>query len=118
MDASPEEYLFRLSAQNELFGDEIRVIGVVKYPQGISVLTTQPFYEGQRTAQPAIDHWFEAQGWRKLPSKDGAFHKKGSDLLILDALPRNVLTLTKGQIFPFDVVVVQPSQYLKSRLGL
>lgn len=40
------------------------------------------------------------------------------DLLIMDALPRNVLTLKNGDVMPFDVVIVQPSANLKSRLGL
>jgi hypothetical protein len=43
---------------------------------------------------------------------------QGSDLLIMDALPRNVLTLEDGNLMPFDVVIVRPSQSLKSRLGL
>lgn len=36
----------------------------------------------------------------------------------MDALPRNVLTLVDGSLMPFDVVVVQPSELLKSRLCL
>jgi hypothetical protein len=118
VDASPDEYLFRLAMQNELFGDEIRVMGAVRYPQGLSVLTTQPFYHGERTEQPVIDSWFESRGWRRLAEKQGAFYDATKDLLILDALPRNVLTLDRGGILPFDVVVVQPSYHLKSRLGL
>ncbi len=73
VDATPEEYLFRLAMQNELFRDEIRVMGVARFPQGLSVLTTQPFYEGDRTDQAYIDAWFESPGWRKLPDKPGAF---------------------------------------------
>lgn len=118
VDATPDEYLFRLLKQNELFDDDIRIMGVVQYPQHLSVLSTQPFYEGERTAQALIDEWFSARGWRKLPEKDGAFHSPDLDLLIMDALPRNVLTLTNGSLMPFDVVVVQPSDFLKSRLGL
>lgn len=118
VDASPDEYLFRLTKQNELFKDSVRVIGAVKYPQGVSILTTQPFYKGTRTEQPKIDSWFESRGWRKLPSKDGAFYDEGKDLLIMDALPRNVLTLEDGKIMPFDVVIVKPSESLKAKLGL
>ena len=94
------------------------MIGVARFPQGLSVLTTQPFYEGDRTDQADIDAWFESPGWRKLPDKSGAFYDKVSDLLIMDALPRNVLTLHNGNVMPFDVVIVQPSDYLKSRLNL
>ena len=67
VDATPDEYLFRLMKQNELFGDDLRVMGAVKYPQGIAVLTTQPFYKGTRTDQPEIDRWFESRGWNRLP---------------------------------------------------
>lgn len=118
VDASPDEYLFRLTRQNELFGDDVRVMGAARYPQGVSVLTTQPFYRGVRTEQPVIDSWFEARGWKTLTGKDGAFYDEASGLLIMDALPRNVLTLEDGNLMPFDVVIVQPSQSLKSRLGL
>lgn len=118
VDATPDEYLFRLDQQNELFGDVIRVMGVVRFPQSVSVLTTQPFYKGCRTAQEDIDQWFQSIGWGKLQAKDGAFHHQEKDLLIMDALPRNVLTLDDGKLMPFDVVIIRPSGYLKSRLGL
>lgn len=118
VDATPTEYLNRLAWQNEIFQDGIRVLGVVRYPQGLSVLTTQPFYEGRRTEQSVIDAWFVEQGWDKLPTKDGGFYNPARDLLIMDAFPRNVLTLTDGDIFPFDVVIVQPSDNLKARLDL
>jgi hypothetical protein len=118
VDASPEEYLFRLAMQNELFGDEIRVMGLARFPQGVSVLTTQPFYEGERTEQTHIDAWFESPGWSKLADKPGAFYDAVKNLLVMDALPRNVLTLRNGNLMPFDVVIVRPSEHLKSRLGL
>jgi len=118
VDASPDEYLFRMIKQNELFRDHVRVMGVVQYPQGVSVLTTQPFYKGDRTDQPVIDSWFKERGWKKIAGKDGAFYDDASDLLIMDALPRNVLTLEDGNLMPFDVVIVQPSASLKSSLGL
>lgn len=40
------------------------------------------------------------------------------DLLIMDALPWNVLTLENRSVMPFAVVIVQPSQSPKSKLGL
>jgi hypothetical protein len=118
VDATPLEYLFRLAKQNELFGDDIRVMGAVRYRQGLAVLTTQPFYSGRRTEQSVIDDWFHERGWRTLPGKSGAFYEPALDLLIMDALPRNVLTVVDGSLMPFDVVVVQPSELLKSRLCL
>ena len=118
VDATPMEYLFRLAKQNELFGDHIRVMGAVRYPQGLAVLTTQPFYVGHRTEQSLIDAWFRERDWKMLEEKSGAFYQASLDLLILDALPRNVLTREDGSLMPFDVVVVQPSEMLKSRLHL
>lgn len=116
--ALPSEYLARLAWQNELFGDAIRVIGMAEHPNGLSVLIAQPFVWGERTPQDRIDEWFEALGWRKIPRKDGAFHHPHHDLLILDALPRNVLTRPDGTLFPFDVVIVRPDADLKWSLGL
>jgi hypothetical protein len=117
-DATPEEYLFRLQQQNELFGDDIRVMGVAKFPQGFSVITTQPFYEGTRTDQNRINDWFAACGWKLIADKDGSFYEAEKDLLIMDALPRNVLTFPDGTVMPFDVVVVRPTGDLKWKLGL
>ncbi len=117
-DATPDEYLLRMGWQNELFKDRVRVIGAVRYPQGLSVLSTQPFYAGEKTAQPIIDAWFEARGWQRLTSRDGAFYNKELDLMIMDALPRNVLTLESGELMPFDVVIVKPDEILKARFDL
>ncbi len=50
--------------------------------------------------------------------KDGAFYNESRDLLIMDALPRNVLTTADGNLMPFDVVIVRPDELLKSRIGL
>lgn len=72
-DATPKEYLFRLQQQNELFGDDIRVRGVAKFPQGLSVITTQPFYEGTRTDQSRINDWFAALGWSSVAGKKVLF---------------------------------------------
>jgi len=115
--ATPDEYLQRLAWQNELFNDRERVVGVVKYPQGISVLSLQPFYKGEKTAQSAIDEWFKSKGWMVLP-KEGAYDNRKRDLMIMDAIPRNVLTLENGDIMPFDVVIVKPSQAVKNKFGL
>lgn len=118
VEASPDEYLFRLAKQNDLFGDDIRIMGAVRYPQGISILTNQPFYKGVRKEQPDIDTWFEVLGWEKLQFKEGAYYDVKKDLLIMDALPRNVLTLENGTLMPFDVVIVQPSHSMKLKLDL
>ena len=118
IDATPTEYLARLTWQNELFGDSIRVHGMAEYPNGRTILTSQPFVWGERTEQERINAWFETKGWQLLPRKDGAFYHPSHDLLILDALPRNVLTRPDGSIFPFDVVIVRPNNDLKWSLGL
>jgi len=115
-DATPDEYLTRLHLQNSEFGDEIRVLGVAGYPQGASVLTAQPFYRGERTEQPIIDAWFSARGWMPVMDKEGGFYHPDKDLLILDALPRNVLTLEDGQLMPFDVVIVRPTDEVRGSL--
>jgi hypothetical protein len=91
---------------------------MTEYPNGRTILTTQPFVWGERTEQEQINAWFQAEGWQLLPRKDGAFYHPVRDLLILDALPRNVLTRPDSSIFPFDVVIVRPSDDLKWSLGL
>jgi hypothetical protein len=117
-DATPDEYLARLAWQNELFGDAIRVLGMAKYPNGVSILPVQPFVWGERTEQNLIDEWFQSKGWRTLPEKEGSFYSADHDLLILDAFPRNVLTQPDGTIFPFDVVIVRPDEDIKWSLKL
>lgn len=49
-------------------------------------------------------------------NKEGGFYHPDKELLVLDALPRNVLTLEGGQLMPFDVVVVRPTDELRSSL--
>jgi len=117
-DGTPAEYLARLEWQNQEFADDIRVLAVAKYPSGVSVLTSQPFYRGKRTPQAEIDQWFSEMGWKPISGREGAFYHQEKDLLILDALPRNVLTLEDGQTMPFDVVIARPDSDLKSSLRL
>ena len=118
VDATPVEYLARLAWQNEVFGDSIKVRGMTVYPNGPAILTTQPFVWGERTEQELIREWFEERGWQALPQKEGAFYHPALDLLVLDALPRNVLTRPDGSRFPFDVVIVRPDPDLKWSLHL
>jgi hypothetical protein len=115
-DGTPDEYLARLQWQNSEFGDEIRILAIAVYPRGASVLSSQPFYRGERTAQKTINEWFAQRSWKLVSNMPGAFFHAEKDLLVLDALPRNVLTLTTGSLMPFDVVIVRPSAEVKSSL--
>lgn len=118
VDGTPIDYLLRIGWQNEHFGDDIRVLGVAQFPQGVSILTTQPFYRGERTEQALIDSFFEERGWKMMSWKPGAYFHAELDLLALDALPRNVLTLQGDELMPFDVVMVKPEEMLKSKLEI
>jgi hypothetical protein len=36
-DATPEEYILRMGWQNGIFNDDVKFVGAVRYPQGISI---------------------------------------------------------------------------------
>jgi hypothetical protein len=113
-------YLQRLAWHNELLGDHITVEGWVKMPGETTerLVTTQPLRvpDPQRPepTQKEIDVYMRAHGF--LRAYDGAYIHESRDIAASDAVPKNFVREKSGEIHPVDVLLVQPSESMHSRL--
>lgn len=102
--ASPAEYLDRLSLQNTLFNDGVRLEAVSVRPGGrLSIITSQPRIVGEAATLDAIDALMSQKGYGKLA--DGAFLDSSNVLLVCDLFPRNVIGAHDGTVCPIDPVI-------------
>jgi hypothetical protein len=116
-------YARRLAWANELFEDDIRLLGRVLLPgeNGERVVTTQPWYradglatEGPHPTQKDIDLYMRHQGF--LKAYDGAYLHEARDIVASDALPKNFILDAAGHVHAVDIVLVEPSSRQSERL--
>ena len=111
-NASPLDYLRRLTFQNEIFGDDIRLEGLWEAScRRWSIVTSQPHVAG---APPLLDEImlaFEQLNFEKLPylsvGYEGslAYRKDGYD--VWDVHPGNVRLSQLGLPIPFDFIITE-----------
>ena len=89
----PLEYLERLLLQNSVFGDELRLEGVSRDPEGTVILTSQPHISGGEASRDEIvncmsEHWFKPLRGLQ-PGKPGslAFYRDLDEVAAFDAHP-------------------------------
>ncbi len=109
-NAMPLDYLERLLRQNEVFGDDVQLVGLWN-PQGYDwcIVTTQPDVQGDKATLEQLKFAFENVGFELLPwrgigyAEAMAFRKDGID--VWDVHPANVLLTRDGLPLPFDVML-------------
>ena len=109
-NALPLAYLERMIRQNELFGDDVRLIGLWN-PQGHDwrIITTQPHVEGRQATLEELEQSFIGEGFEILPwrglgyAESLSVRKDGFDMW--DIHPANVLLSDSGLPIPFDVMI-------------
>lgn len=120
LDGTPLEYLDRWIANNRVFGDDVKLASVVRWMDGqISLVITQPQYHGVPAEPREIEAHFLAAGWRRLidPSHHLIFHHPAFNVIAIDAARRNCY-LNGGELFPFDVILMEPDEDLARFLRL
>lgn len=118
--ATPLEYLARWHACNEVFGDDVRLVSVIRWADGmISFGITQPQYHGIPAEPREIDTYFHEAGWTRLrdPSGHAAFFNYAFGVLAIDAERRNCY-LNEGGLQPFDVILCKPDEALERYLEI
>lgn len=118
--ATPLEYLNRWIANNEVFGDDVRVVSVIRWKCGaVSLGITQPQYSGTPADDREIADYFQAAGWILLndPSGHLVFFHYGYQLMAIDAASRNCFLDSEG-IQPFDVILCAPSEEIEKFLEI
>lgn len=118
--ATPLEYLSRWLASNEVFTDEVRLVSVIQWSDGlISLGITQPQYHGTPAEPREIEEYFKREGWSLLndPSGHAVFYNYAFGIMAIDAEKRNCY-ITKYGLQPFDVILCVPDENLERFLKI
>ncbi len=109
-NALPLEYLARLTRQNELFQDDIKLAGLWREGTGgWRIVSTQPHVPGQRATMGEISAGMAAlgfvkMGWTGIGYEDATAWRIGS-MGVWDVHPANVVMGADGVIVPVDVII-------------
>ena len=121
--ALPSEYLVRLHYQNELFGDCIRLLGILAGETNLRILTSQPWITAHSQAptplEEEIDDYFEDVEFLRIHSVEvAAYYNSATDIVVLDAHTQNVLRDENGKLVPIDIVIGHPGEWTRKWLGI
>lgn len=111
-NALPLDYLQRLSWQNEIFGDDIQLVGLWQpslHQQ--CIVTSQSGLQGTRASLDDLSSAFAAAGFQILPWRgigyEGSLSLRFEGFDIWDVHPANVLLSPEGLPLPIDVIVTR-----------
>lgn len=119
-DATPLEYLSRWKASNDIFGDDVQLVSVVRWRDGlVSFGITQPQYHGVPADARDIEKFFVDAGWTRLndPSGHLVFFNYAFEIMAIDAEKRNCY-INAGGLQPFDVILSRPSEDMDRFLNI
>lgn len=120
--ASPAEYLHRLELQNELFGDDIQVIGLTR---GNRFAITQPTLKGGEPTEIEIRDVLEAAGWKRIPIglqdlppdlMGSAWWHSEEHVILLDARKPNLKKTDFGAVLPIDLILADLTPEMRDLL--
>ena len=111
-NALPLDYLQRLIWQNEVFGDDIHLVGLWQSsPHQWRIVTSQPGLQGTRSSLDDLTAAFVAAGFELLPWRgigyEGSLSLRFEGFDIWDVHPANVLLSPDGLPLPIDVIVTR-----------
>jgi len=119
--ATPIEYLRRLDLQNELFGDDIQIIGLTRANRFV---ITQPTLRGGEPSENEIRDVLQEAGWQYFPIEQqdlphqlmgSAWWHKGEQLILLDARKPNFKKTDYGTL-PIDLILHDLTPNMKTLL--
>ncbi len=96
-------YLDNAVWANELFGDDIRLEGIVETESGLAIVISQPFIVGRAPTEAEVIEWFESQGYRAQPG--GRWVHEGTGAVVADAHTGNLVMSSEGLI-PIDLQIL------------
>jgi len=111
-NAVPLDYLQRLIWQNEVFGDDIQLVGLwPAAPHQWRIVTSQSGLQGTRASLDELSAAFTAAGFEVLPWRgigyEGSLSLRFEGFDIWDVHPANVLLSPEGLPLPIDVIVTR-----------
>ena len=100
-------YLENMLAYDSLLGFEWCFEGVLKEPDGLSFITSQPFVVGAEAGVEQIEAYLSGQGF--IRKREHTFLRALDGITIADARPANMLRDAQGNIFPIDIHILGAS---------
>ncbi len=98
------DYLNNLEAANQLFGDDIRLHGVLETKRGPALITSQPFVSGDVPTPDEVTQWFEANGYHS--KGHNRWKNDDTGVEIADAHVGNLIKTEDGELIPIDLQVL------------
>jgi lambda family phage portal protein len=127
--ATPQEYIARIDAQNHLFGDDTRIEGITKIggdADRIGLAVSQRAIQGTEPSAAEMEKFMKSNGFVKVKPKafdndyiaDKVWFHPKSNHVVADVKPDNFKKDKKGRIVPIDVLVqhAEPGSGLHSAL--
>ena len=121
-DTTPLEYLERLLLQNAVFGDDLRLVGIVDKARGMHVVTSQPDIVGEVVAPAEIVAYMTDSGFESVPGvrlghEDAlAFLRSSDGLAAFDCHVGNFVK-SGPHVVPIDVIVQHATPELLAALA-
>ena len=104
--ASPIAYLERWSLHNELFGDDVRFLGVLSTDSGLRLLIQQPAIAGTPATDEEIQRFFTSSGWQRfIIDGNVAYFDPKRRVVISDTHRGNIILMDDGLLAPIDLRV-------------
>ncbi|GAA5497247.1 hypothetical protein Rhal01_03440 [Rubritalea halochordaticola] len=98
------DYVRNQMAANRLFGDNIRLEGILDI-DGTSIVISQPYVKGVSPTEAEVAEWFESQGYEKAGYNRWKHPETGAD--VADAHTGNLIKTKDGDIVPIDLQILK-----------
>jgi hypothetical protein len=104
------DYLRGLKWQNEHFGDDIKIEGIVYLDNGLpQVVISQPYVKGRKARPSEISKYLKGLGFKERPDGGWIRVQDGQKVQVWDAVPDNVFVgkneKGKSIVMPIDLQV-------------
>ena len=100
-----KDYVQNLIWCNQVFGDDMRLEGVISTPEGVSLVISQPYIIGRSPTEDELDEWFKLQGAIRV-NKHRWRYPNG--MVVADAHIGNLIYRHDGSLVPIDLHVENP----------
>ncbi|MBN8460837.1 MAG: hypothetical protein J0M04_23660 [Verrucomicrobia bacterium] len=100
-----KDYVQNVIWCNRVFGDDMRLEGVVSAPDGVSLVISQPYIIGRSPSEDEVDEWFHLQGAIRVGKHKWRFP---NGMIIGDAHIGNLILRRDGSLVPIDLHVEIP----------
>ena len=120
--ATPRDYLRRIDITNEVFGDAIKILGIIPIQKHAwAIVHSQPYYGSMRPFPRAVHRYMRSLGFQRVDPEIIAGFTKGSptyyhrekNVLAGDCKPDNFRVLESGRPRPIDVITAQPQEGMR-----